>query len=313
MEVKLAKYAGYCYGVERALRLLDKSAESSQKPVSTLGPIIHNPQVVQHLKERGIHPIANISQARKGTVVIRSHGVDSKIIEKARKKNLEVIDATCPFVKKVHQRAYRLIKEGYFLVIIGDQDHPEMEGILSAARNALEEERRKEKDKDYPGIEGIQVKMQGRAIILSDVSDLPLALLYFSRFIEEKRKQKMGVIAQTTQSPEKFKTIVSELAVISEELKVYNTICDATIKTRTSALDLAKEVDVMIVVGGKNSANTKRLVELCKTISAPTHHIETADEINKTWFKGKKTVGVTGGSSTPKWALDEVVNKIKSL
>jgi 4-hydroxy-3-methylbut-2-enyl diphosphate reductase len=277
MKIEVAEHAGYCYGVERALKLTREAAEDSDKPIYTLGPIIHNPQVVESLAAQNVYAISDLSEIEEGTIIVRSHGVDPRTVREARKKNIKVVDATCPFVKKAQQRAAELVKEGYQLVIAGERDHPEVIGILAHAKD--------------------------KALIAEKVEDIQSFHL----------SKKVGVVVQTTQSEDNLKAIVSELLSRAFELKVFNTICNATLKRQLAAQEIAKKADVVLVVGGKNSANTTRLAQMCKQINPKTYHIETASEIDPSWFAKNGLVGVTAGASTPKWILEEVVEKLKSF
>lgn len=277
MKVVVAKDAGYCYGVERALRITLKATKESPKPIFTLGPIIHNPQVVESLKTKGVVPVRILGEAENGTIIIRSHGIDPKIAQEAKEKGLKVIDATCPIVKKAQHCAQQLIEEGYDLVIVGERKHPEVEGIVAYARN--------------------------HALIVEQPSDL-------ANFPHNKR---VGVIVQTTQPFEKLLLVVNKLLPISKEVKIFNTICDATTARQEAARKLSKEVDIMVVVGGKNSANTTRLAEICRDENTTTYHVETAEEIDPKWFSHSATVGVTAGASTPDWLLEEVVRKLEKI
>ncbi len=277
MRIELAEHAGYCYGVERALKLARQAARAYPKPIYTLGPIIHNPQVVKSLEEQGIYPASNLNEIRKGTMIIRSHGVDPQIITGAEKKGIHIVDATCPFVKKAQQRASKLVREGYELVIVGERDHPEVIGILAHAG--------------------------GKALVAEKLSDLESL----------KGKKKIGVVVQTTQPEENLKLVVGELLTRATEIKVFNTICDATIKRQAVARELAKRVDIMLIVGGKNSANTSRLAQICRQTNPQTHHIETAKELNPAWFETNSHVGVTAGASTPDWILREVVDRLSQI
>jgi len=280
MKVKLAEHAGYCYGVERALKLAQQAAKSDKncpKPIYTLGPIIHNPQVVESLKKKGILDLASLDQADKGTIIIRSHGIDPKIVDRAKKKGMKVIDATCPFVKKAQHCASELVKDGYDLVIIGDRNHPEVIGILAHAKD--------------------------KAFVVEKVKDLHS----FSP------RERVGIVVQTTQSEENLKRIINYLLPRIAELKVFNTICDATTKRQMAARKLARQVEIMLVVGGKNSANTSRLAQICQESGATTYHIETAEEIDRGWFKKDSFVGITAGASTPNWILEEVVKRLEEI
>jgi len=277
LKIQLANHAGYCYGVERALKIASEAIKSERKPIFTLGPIIHNPQVVESFIRQGVTSVEDIDMVEEGTVIIRTHGVDPSIILKATRRGLKVIDATCPFVAKAQRRAAELVKEGYQVIIIGERDHPEVIGILAYA--------------------------SGRALVIEDVNDLK----------DLNLTKKLGVVVQTTQSPENLTEIISALIERANEVKVFNTICHATTQRQEAAKSLAGNVDVMVVVGGKNSANTSRLAQICRKTGTRTYHLETAAELNVDWFKQAMVVGVTAGASTPDWLLDEVVRSIKSL
>ncbi len=272
LEVVTAEEAGFCFGVQRAVNIAVEAAkENKNEYVYTLGPIIHNPQVVDKLKKLGVTPVEEIEEVEEGILIIRSHGVAPEILKKARKKNLHIIDATCPFVKKAQQYAKKLIEEGYQTFIYGDADHPEVKGIFGAAMS--------------------------QAIIINDVKDLKANII----------AEKVGFVAQTTKSPESYRDLISSIINESNEMKIYNTICNTTEKRQYAASKLAKKVDLMLVIGGYNSANTNRLTEICRKTGTPTYHIETAKNINWDWFKGKEKIGITAGASTPEWLIKEVI------
>ncbi len=279
MDVILAKHAGYCYGVERALKIAKEAIANCPKPIVTLGPIIHNPQVVNWLEGLGIHAVDEISEKQKGTVIIRSHGIDPEIVKKFKSQGLEVVDATCPFVKKAQSRAQQLTKEGYSVVIIGERNHPEVIGILAYA--------------------------QHKAQVIEKVEDIEK--------LSQKLTKRLGVVVQTTQSKENLRKIVGELSTKAIELKVFNTICDATQKSQADAKDIARKTDVVLVVGGKNSANTSRLAKICKQINSNTYHIETVKEIKKNMLNGAKRVGITAGASTADWILKDILTYVEDL
>jgi 4-hydroxy-3-methylbut-2-enyl diphosphate reductase len=276
MKVILAKQAGFCFGVKRATQMAFDAVGKDQKTY-TLGPIIHSPQVVGKLEELGIRTLDSLDGLENGTIIIRSHGVQHKEIRAAQLKKLTIVDATCPFVKKAQEHVMSLSGAGYGVIVVGDADHPEVQGIVS-----------------YGG-ENVFVVASGE-----DVKKLP-------------NMSRIGVVAQTTQSFENLKNVVSECLLRGGEIRVYNTICDATAVRQEEAKELAGNVDCMLVVGGFNSANTRRLLEVCAELQPRTHHIETATEINQAWFEGAERVGVTAGASTPKWIIDEVMNKIEQL
>jgi 4-hydroxy-3-methylbut-2-enyl diphosphate reductase len=276
MKIILAQQAGFCFGVKRAMQMAFEEAGKDQSTY-TLGPIIHSPQVVGKLEELGISVVDSVNSLERGTIIIRSHGVEMKEINEAQQKNLRIVDATCPFVKKAQEHVKSLSEEGYAVVVVGDTDHPEVQGIVS-----------------YGG-EKVFVVATGE-----DLKKLP-------------KMNKIGVVAQTTQSFENLKNVVCECLLRGGEIRVYNTICDATAVRQEEAKELAGQVDCMLVVGGFNSANTRRLLEICVEIQPRTYHIETAAAINLTWFEGAERVGITAGASTPKWIIDEVMNKIEEL
>ena len=278
VEVVVARYAGYCYGVERALKIADEAGVTLTPPIYTLGPIIHNPSVVRRLAERGIAAIDDIDQIREGSVIVRTHGVDPEVIAAAEARGLRVIDATCPFVNVAHQRAHMLREQGYVPVILGERDHPEVVGLLAWA--------------------GPQ------AIVVEDADELRPA---------DVRNKRVGVVVQTTQTRDSLARLAAALAPVARETLVFNTICDATEKRQAAARQLAAGVDVVVVVGGRNSANTTRLASLCRAIQPRTHHIETAAELEPAWLTGAGRVGVTAGASTPEDEIDAAVERIRDL
>ncbi|MBI5562655.1 MAG: 4-hydroxy-3-methylbut-2-enyl diphosphate reductase [Deltaproteobacteria bacterium] len=278
MEIFIAKSSGFCFGVKRAINMADSCARETRGEIYTLGPIIHNPQVVKRLEESsGVHAKKSIGEVERGTVIIRSHGARLDELNKAKDKGLNIVDATCPFVKKAQDLVSRLSAEGYTVIVAGEKDHPEVKGLVSY------------------GSAGIRVADCAEAL-----ADMP-------------RTKKIGVIAQTTLPIEKLEDVVSACLVKASELKVFNTICNATSIRQKESAELARKVDVMVVVGGRNSANTRRLAEICRSIREKTHHIEVASEIDPAWFEGAQTVGVTSGASTPDWVIDEAVGKIRAI
>lgn len=277
VQIIVAENAGFCFGVERATKMAFEASKDHTAPISTLGPIIHNPQVVRDLEKKGIVARNDLSEIREGTVIIRSHGVTSDVMEEARENDLDILDATCPFVKKAQKNAQRLSKEGYAVLIVGDGRHPEVRGIVSY-------------------VEG-EVFVAGSA---EDARKLPFM-------------KRLGIVAQTTQSQENFNSIVDVCMEKAGDIKICNTICDATQVRQGESVDLARKVGCMIVVGGYDSANTKRLASLCSEIQPNTHHIESAGEIDGSWFEGIKRIGVTAGASTPSSVIEEVREKIEEI
>jgi 4-hydroxy-3-methylbut-2-enyl diphosphate reductase len=276
MEIIVAKTAGFCFGVKRAIDIAFKIADERRKGVYTLGPIIHNPQVVEKLTEKGIIPIEDI-EARKDikALIIRTHGIPLELSEEISRRGFRSIDATCPFVKKAQCYAKLLSEEGYQVVILGEKNHPEVKGLMSYVNNDV--------------------------IVVDGKSSLP------------KLRSKVGVVVQTTQPLEALKKVMSDAIVYAKELKVYNTICNSTALRLKETENLAGKVDVMFVVGGKNSANTTQLTKLCESLSVPTYHIETSREIKKEWLKRVKKIGITAGASTPKWIIKDVEKRIRNI
>jgi (E)-4-hydroxy-3-methyl-but-2-enyl pyrophosphate reductase len=275
MEVILADKAGFCFGVQRAISTAFKAAGKGK--VYCLGPLIHNPQEVSRLRDAGVETVEDFSGLRSGdSLIIRSHGVPPAVLASAREKGLTIIDLTCPFVAKAQQHAQSLSREGYRVVVVGEKKHPEVQSILGyAGENSVVVEQPADID---------QLKLQGR----------------------------LGVVAQTTQSYGNFSEIVLRLLRLSNELKVFNTICSSTKERQDATRVLASQVDVMIVVGGRNSANTGRLVSLSREAGKPTYHVEVVDEIRPEWLTGARTVGVSAGASTPGWVIDAVVERLKA-
>lgn len=277
IDIEVARYAGVCYGVERALGMAEKAAGEARKPVNTLGPLIHNPLVVNDLERIGVGTASNVSEVEEGTLIIRAHGVVPSVVEDARARGLDVLDATCPYVKKVHNAAERLVREGYQLIVVGESGHPEVEGIMGHA-----------------GDDAHVVSVPG------DLDAIDLS-------------RKVGVVVQTTQTPGALADVVAELSKRTMDLRVINTICSATQERQDSAAELARRVDAMIVVGGKNSGNTRRLAEICTAACPKTHHIEDASEIEAAWFDGASHIGVTAGASTPASHIERALVRMRSL
>lgn len=271
MSIKIAKNSGFCFGVKRAIQMAMDSSQRCENIV-TLGPIIHNPQVVEKLKSEGIESVDSIHEINNRTTIIRSHGVKREVLESLKEQQVEIINATCPYVSKTQEYARQLSHEGYQLFIMGDRTHPEVIALESYADT--------------------------NAIIVGSPKDIPA-----------KKYPRIGLISQTTRSMEELTAIVSELLLHCNELRVMNTICNATSIRQQATLELAKESDLMIVVGGKNSSNTKMLANISQKF-IETLHIETAQELDVDMFKKIDRVGITAGASTPDWIILEVYQKI---
>lgn len=275
MEVIVAKTAGFCFGVKRAIDIAFGLAEKKQKGIFTLGPIIHNPQVIEKLREREISPIEDLSVEGIETIIIRTHGVPVQILQEISNAGYEIIDATCPFVKNAQYYAKLLKEEGYQVIILGDRMHPEVQGIMSYAGEDV--------------------------IVVNGKEPLP------------KIKRNVGIVVQTTQPIDALKKLVGDVLDKANEVKVYNTICNSTALRLKETEEMAREADVMLVVGGKNSANTTQLANLCRSLAVSTYHIETAEEIKPEWFQDAKKIGITAGASTPDWIIKEVEKKIRTI
>ena len=276
-KIVVAEHAGACYGVERALKLARHACEATDTPVHTLGPLIHNPLVVRDLEAAGVELAETLDDARSGTLIIRTHGVVPEVIEEARSRGLEVLDATCPYVKKVHESAAKLVAEGYQLLVIGEAGHPEVEGILGHAGQSAQ--------------------------VVSEPEELDSIELV----------GKVGVVVQTTQTAARLAEVTAALVGRVRELRIVNTICKATGERQRAAAELAAASDCMVVVGGKNSGNTRRLAEICSSICDRTHHIESEQELEATWFTDARTIGITAGASTPQAHIDRVRAYIEEL
>ena len=275
--IQVADQAGYCFGVRRALDMAKEYLSRHDRKVYSLGPIIHNPEVVGEFRKRGLIPVDSLDNVDEGVLVIRSHGVEKKLLEEARSKGLEVVDATCPFVKNAQRLARQLSRDAYQLVIVGEESHPEVKGILSYSGKA--------------------------PIVVNNVEQLR----------EMDIAPKVGVLAQTTQAQENFIEVVNAVLARAYECRAYNTICNATLSRQAAAAELAHTVDAMFVVGGRNSANTARLAELCSSAGAVTYHIESPDEITAEMLAHRERIGITAGASTPRSQVEAVRKTVEKL
>jgi 4-hydroxy-3-methylbut-2-en-1-yl diphosphate reductase len=277
INILLARSAGFCFGVKRATRMAFEAAESHDG-ICSLGPIIHSPQLVKKLEEKGVVVVDEVNDIPEGAVIIRSHGVTSGELKEINGRHLEVVDATCPFVKSAQDHAALLSREGYAVVLVGESEHPEVQGILSYAESG-------------------DVFVVGAA---AEAEAIP-------------RRKRLGLIAQTTQSFETFRQVAAICLDKCQELRIFNTICDATSVRQDEAQEIARRSDLVLVIGGFNSANTSRLAQICADIQPRTQHIETAEQLRKEWFEGVETVGITAGASTPRWLVDEVILEVQRI
>ena len=280
MKVTLAKSAGFCFGVKRAVEMVYKEAETGKK-VYTLGPIIHNEQVVQEKEKKGVRVIdtpEELSKAEDATVIIRSHGISADVYHQLEDKKVRIVDATCPFVSKIHRIVEKKYQEGSCIVIVGNANHPEVEGINGWCN--------------------------GAATVIGSVSE--------AENYSQEPARKLCVVAQTTFNYKKFKDIVDIFSKKSYDIDVMNTICNATEERQTEAAAIAGDSDAMIVIGGKHSSNTQKLYEICKNVCPDTHFIQTLDDLDLKQFQSFRSVGITAGASTPNTIIKEVQSYVRN-
>ncbi len=281
MLIEKAKETGFCSGVRRAIKLLDNAMQEHTE-LETLGFMVHNQDVIDSLSQRGVKAVKNIDQVQGSTVVIPSHGVSPQVIEELKSRRYKIIDATCPIVRKAQKAAKELSERGFQVIVFGDPSHSEVKGVLGWAGDS------------------------GIATLDSDV---------ISKF--EKLPPRLGFVSQTTQTPDHFLNFMADFTASYfpqiRELCIINTICDVTRRRQEAALELTKRVDLMIVVGGRNSANTRCLAEICSSTGVETHHIERATEIRESWLEGRSHIGITTGTSTLDQVTQEVVQKLEEI
>jgi 4-hydroxy-3-methylbut-2-enyl diphosphate reductase len=280
LKIERATSTGFCFGVERAVAMLEE-ATRSRGGLETLGAVVHNRQVLRRLESLGVCVVGSVAEVEGDTVAISSHGVGPLVIKEIRQRGINIIDTTCPFVKRAQVAARRLTEAGFYTVIYGDASHPEVKGILGWA--------------------GGKGKATLANAFLREGDELP---------------RHLGVLSQTTQIPANFahfvRNVIDVALVKDSELRIIDTLCHDIRKRQESALKLAGEVDLVLVVGGHNSANTRHLVELCSQIT-DTCLVETATEIEPSWLEGRRRVGITTGASTDEQAIDEVLARLKAI
>jgi len=281
MKILLAKDMGFCWGVRRAIDIIEKAA-AEQGEIISLGPVVHNPQVVSQLEAKGVRVANTPPEPDPKPVAITAHGLSPELIEAARSQGREVIDATCPVVTRSQRWAKKMAESGFTVIVYGDPHHREVKGVLGWAQG------------------------KGIAVTEDNLAHLPAEL-----------SGRIAIISQTTQSPQRFAAFVArfleERVTEISELRVINTLCDVTSSQQAAARELAQEVDLMLVVGGRSSANTGHLVEICREEGAAAYHIECADELDPVWLSGCLRVGIAAGASTPDFAVEAVVNRIREL
>ena len=281
MEVNVAKTAGFCFGVKRAVdQVYEQTEKEKGKKIYTYGPIIHNEEVVKDLRSRGvevIHSEEELAALTEGIVIIRSHGVPKRIYDLLEERKLQYVDATCPFVKKIHNIVKKASEEGSHVIIIGNPEHPEVQGIMGW-------------------------------------SLLPVTVIQDAEEAEQlslPEEQKICIVSQTTFNYNKFKDLVEIISKKRYDISVLNTICNATKERQTEAKSIAKGVDAMIVIGDKHSSNTQKLFEICKKACNNTYYIQTLDDLDMNQLRSVETVGITAGASTPNKIIEEVQSHVR--
>lgn len=280
--INVARLSGYCYGVERAIEITEKTLNKYKKKnmrVYSIGQIIHNPAVTRDLENKGLIVIKDEKDVEPGSVfIVRSHGIPLKVLKKLKERDVRIIDTACPFVKKAQSKAQILSKNGYHIVIIGDKNHPEVKSIADRVVNN-------------------NFTIVGNSEDLKNINPV----------------KKIGVVIQTTQVKQNVQDIIAGIIGKSKKIVIENTICGTTEKRQQEAEELAKESDLVLVIGGKNSANTTHLAEIARKYNKNTYHIENFCEIKKSWLKNKRQIGITGGASTPKNEIVLLIEHIKNL
>jgi 4-hydroxy-3-methylbut-2-enyl diphosphate reductase len=271
LQVKIAERCGFCFGVKRAIKLAEENKNSM-----TLGPLIHNKKEINRLENNFNVKVANSLDNIKDTksVIIRTHGIEKDKLEILKNSNLEITDATCPYVMKLQQISEKMSNEGYDVIIFGDNEHPEVKGVKSYVKNP---------------------------VVVLNIEDL-------KRY---KLKDKIAIVAQTTRKNIDYNKIINYLLQRYKEIRVFNTICNATFENQDSARELSKNVDIMVVIGGKNSSNTKQLLTISLENCSNSYLVEDVDDLNKEWFINKKICGITAGASTPDWIIKKIISVIE--
>ena len=281
MEVTVAKTAGFCFGVKRAVEKVYEQIGKTEKPIYTYGPIIHNEQVVGDLQEKGVEVIDTLEELktiRDAVVVIRSHGVGKDVYDILKENGVEIVDATCPYVKKIHRIVEKQTAEGRRVLIVGSEDHPEVQGIKGWG-----DERTK---------------------VIENMDDF--------RRLELPEDEKLCIVSQTTFNYKKFQDLVEKISKTRYDITVLNTICNATQERQVEAMRIASQVEVMLVIGGKHSSNTQKLYDICRKECKNTYYIQTLGDFNPECISSVRSVGITAGASTPNNIIEEVHTKCQS-
>ena len=275
--IVLADVAGFCFGVRRAVEMTERARAEGAGRLTTLGPLVHNSQVTGRLKASGIEGARSLDEIEKGTVVLSAHGSAPIVLKQARDRGLDILDVTCPFVTKVHRAAKALVNQGYQVLLVGDPGHTEVKGVIGAIEEI-----------------GGSIRLVSSP---EEVAGLSLG-------------KKVGIISQTTQRSDTFAKVVAEVCKTTPDVRALNTVCNATEELQEAAIRLAQSVDVVLVIGGARSANTRRLREVCEQHGTPAYQIETPADIQMAWLDGCGVVGLTAGASTPDWLIEEVAQAI---
>jgi 4-hydroxy-3-methylbut-2-enyl diphosphate reductase len=276
MEIVVARHMGFCGGVKRAVEMAASAAESAG-PVYTWGPLIHNPQVVARLEAGGVRVAGRVEELAGEAFVVSAYGVEHAVLDAAKAGGMRIVDATCPVVIRAHSLAYKLVDEGYQLIVVGDHGHPEMVTLKEVLGDRVTVVHTRD--------EAAQVKLRG----------------------------KIAVMSQTTQSQENFRQIVGDLSLRTKELRVVNTLCPAITVRQEEAEVMLATVDALVIIGGHHSSNTTRLAEIGRSHALPTYHVETAAELIPSWFGGVRRVGVMSGASTPEWIIADVLARLEEI
>ena len=281
MEVTVAKTAGFCFGVKRAVEKVYEQIGKTEKPIYTYGPIIHNEQVVGDLQEKGVEVIDTLEELktiRDAVVVIRSHGVGKDVYDILKENGVEIVDATCPYVKKIHRIVEKQTAEGRRVLIVGSEDHPEVQGIKGWGNE--------------------------RTKVIENMDDF--------RRLELPEDAKLCIVSQTTFNYKKFQDLVEKISKTRYDITVLNTICNATQERQVEAMRVASQVDVMLVIGGKHSSNTQKLYDICRKECKNTYYIQTLGDFNPECISSVRSVGITAGASTPNNIIEEVHTKCQN-
>jgi 4-hydroxy-3-methylbut-2-en-1-yl diphosphate reductase len=279
-KIVLARAVGFCFGVRRAVQIaLQERKSHPEGRITTLGPVVHNEQVSADMHQKGIGCAPTLSEIEQGTVVMSAHGIAPAVRRDAERRGLKIVDVTCPFVTKLHRSALELASKNYQVVLVGDPGHTEVKGVMGA---------------------------------LADVGATASVIASVDELAEIPLGKKVGIVSQTTQYATLFAAVTAAVTLRASDVRALNTVCGATEELQDAAIEMAKTVDVAIVVGGKQSANTRRLRELCAAQGIPAYHIETADEIDLRWIEGAEVIGITAGASTPDAEIEKVARCLNS-